>query len=633
MSRATAAEGSLEMYIDDADAAEASFRVAGDLSLQNQIDFITENIDPSAIDSLTEIVAAFQSADGDINNAITNLADAAGANLSTEVARATSAEGVLTADLSTEVAAREAAVSMEEAARIADVDAEESRAIAAEAGLDAGITGVYNDLTIQIGNVASNANIELESAISVEEEARIADVDAEESRAMAAELVLTNNLSTEVSNRIADVDAEESRATAAELVLTNDLSAEVSTRISQADALYEAVEADLSAEASRATAAEVKLADDMKDAFAGEISHRVAGDLSLQNQIDFITENVDPAALDSLTEIVAAFQSADGDINNAITNLADAAGANLSTEVARAMSAEAVLTSDLSAEVSARIADVDAEESRAIAAEGSLATDLAAEASRAISTENALYEAASANLSTEVTRAIAAEDSLTTALTAVTDAEASIRLAADASLESEIVALPDVDGVTVEVDASNFIRVMETVAAPASGIRTFMGEVDIETILKVNGVDVMAEISAEIARAEAAEGSLEVALSTEVSYLIANTDLGSIDSFAEVVANLDSEIARAENAEASMTTDFVNIYAKHVGIEAPNGTKTVFQLDYQVRTGSELVYLNGLLLTPSQDYNMIPGGAEGQFNVEFAVAPQATDRISAYGVY
>jgi hypothetical protein len=111
-------------------------------------------------------------------------------------------------------------------------------------------------------------------------------------------------------------------------------------------------------------------------------------------------------------------------------------------------------------------------------------------------------------------------------------------------------------------------------------------------------------------------------LSTEVSYLIANTDLGSIDSFAEIVSDLSSEVARAESAEASMTA----IYAKHVGIEAPNGTKTLFVLGTPVRTGSELVYLNGLLLTPSEDYTM-----NGN-DVEFSIAPAATDTISAYGV-
>lgn len=44
-------------------------------------------------------------------------------------------------------------------------------------------------------------------------------------------------------------------------------------------------------------------------------------DQNLQNQIDYIVSNLDPAALDSLTEIVQAFQNADIDITTAITTL------------------------------------------------------------------------------------------------------------------------------------------------------------------------------------------------------------------------------------------------------------------------------------------------------------------------
>jgi len=173
-------------------------------------------------------------------------------------------------------------------------------------------------------------------------------------------LVLTNNLSAEVSNRIADVDAEESRAQSAEASLA----------------------ANLSTEISRAQSAET----------------------SLNTKVDFVISNTDPAALDSLTEIVGAFQSADSDLNGAITSLATAATTNLSTEVSRAQSVEAVLSSDLSAEVSNRIADVDAEESRAMSAELVLTNDLSAEVSRAESVETSLDARVSAEGSAIVAR-------------------------------------------------------------------------------------------------------------------------------------------------------------------------------------------------------------------------------------
>jgi hypothetical protein len=60
-----------------------------------------------------------------------------------------------------------------------------------------------------------------------------------------------------------------------------------------------------------------------------EASQRSSADQELQDQIDNITNNVDPAALDSLAEIVAAFQGADSNLNNAITNLSASATSGL----------------------------------------------------------------------------------------------------------------------------------------------------------------------------------------------------------------------------------------------------------------------------------------------------------------
>ena len=640
-SRAMAAEGALEMYIDDATAAESSYRVAGDLSLQNQIDFITENIDPVAIDSLTEIVAAFQTADGDINGAITDLATAAGAGLSTEVARATSAEAVLTANLSAEVSAR-----------IADVDAEESRAIAAELDL-------------------SNMVKDVEDSLSTEVAARIDDVDAEESRAIEAEGSLATVILVEVSDLNLSIAEQASIRLAADVSIAADLSNEVSNREFDLSSEISARMADVDAEESRATSIEGVLSADLSSEVAArgtavdaEASYRVSGDLSLQNQIDFITSNVDAAAIDSLTEIVSAFQSADGDINGAITALADAAGANLSTEVERAESAEAVLTSDLSievsnrvaavsalntktgndmiAEISNRIADVDAEESRAMSYELVLNQGIKAEQSRATAAEGVLTSDLSSEVSNRIadvdaeeSRAIAAEGVLTSDLSsevsareAAMSAEESMRVEADASiaaeLSSDIEALADVDGTTIVLNTgTNQIELAEEVAAPASGIRTLMGEIDIETILKVGGVDVMAEISSEISRAEAAEASIAEELSTEVSYLIANTDLGSIDSFAEIVSDLSTEIVRAQSVE----NDIANTYFQKLALNGDvDGTNTQFDFAVAILPNSESIYLNGLLMTVGDDYSV------NALGLTFNNAPQVGDKVKAYGV-
>jgi hypothetical protein len=99
----------------------------------------------------------------------------------------------------------------------------------------------------------------------------------------------------------------------------------------------------LDAEAARAEGAEGVLTASLD----AEYARAVAAEGALGVRIDNVLSNIDGAALDSLTEVVAAFQAADGDINNAITNLSNAAVANLSTEVARATSCEAIVADRL----------------------------------------------------------------------------------------------------------------------------------------------------------------------------------------------------------------------------------------------------------------------------------------------
>ena len=79
-------------------------------------------------------------------------------------------------------------------------------------------------------------------------------------------------------------------------------------------------------------------------AIASEASRAQGVESSLQNQIDFITSNTDSAALDSLTEIVAALQSGDGVLLSLIqTNQTDIAtnASDISTEATTRASADA----------------------------------------------------------------------------------------------------------------------------------------------------------------------------------------------------------------------------------------------------------------------------------------------------
>ena len=112
------------------------------------------------------------------------------------------------------------------------------------------------------------------------------------------------------------------------------------------------------------------------------------------------------------------------------------------------------------------------------------------------------------------------------------------------------------------------------------------------------------------------EASYEIALSTDVSYLIANTDLTSIDSFAEISTEV-----------STVVSDFEAIYFKKVAFTgAINNTNDAFTLTTSVRVNSETVYLNGLLQEAGVEYTVASGV------ITFASAPQTGDKVVIYGV-
>ena len=123
---------------------------------------------------------------------------------------------------------------------------------------------------------------------------------------------------------------------AADDQLQSNLDAETVARIADDTVLTN----NLAAEVTRATSAE-----------NAEATARIASDNNLQNQIDFIVSNINPEALDSLTEIVTAFQNADNTINGAITLLGSTLQSNINAEAASRIAADTILTNNLSSEV------------------------------------------------------------------------------------------------------------------------------------------------------------------------------------------------------------------------------------------------------------------------------------------
>ena len=164
----------------------------------------------------------------------------------------------------------------------------------------------------------------------------------------------------------------------------------------------------------------------------------------------------------------------------------------------------------------------------------------------------------------------------------------------------------------IELNGINKIQLKDTVAAGSGGLRTFEGDVEIASILTVNGVDVMAEISSEIARAESAEASLAVELSTEVSYLIANTDLGSIDSFAE----LNSKVS----AEGSMIVERFNITPVVSSFLIGDGVATVYTCNHDLGTTDVIIQVYDVETGETVETGQIRVDAEN-VSIEFADAP------------
>ena len=505
-----------------AEAAEAALdtRVSAQ---ESQVASILSNTDADALDSLTEIVAAFQTADGDINNAITNLSTTAAtdrAAIRTEFALADSAldsrltteEGnvdaleaiVGSATLTTTSQTVTAAINELNAATSATTGGLQDEVDAIEAALGLAADGTF---------VAHSGSNYIDAATTGKGARELLDaaIKAEEVRATAAEGVLTTNVATNlatidrhgldiatnsaniatnvtaIATNAADIVSEASTARAAELVLTNDLAAEV-TRATAAEGVNATA---ISAETARATAAE-----------------GVNAAASAANLVE-ITATQAGAGLALDGTYVAPTTS---NYHNGAASLASAdmlLDAAIKAEEVRATAAEGVLTADLTAEVT-----------RATAAEGANATAIADETTRATAAEgvNATAIAGVAtDLATEVARAEAAELVLTN------------DLAAEAAR---------IDNIISNTDPAALDSLTEIVAQFQAD------DGDLLAAITSNDGEIAANAAAIIAeetRALAAEGALSTALAAEVAANDADHSAATSDR-----AAIRSEFAAAD---------------------------------------------------------------------------------------
>lgn len=448
------ADTALQANID----AEAASRAAEDAALGARIDDIVSNTDPAALDSLTEIVAAFQAEDNNLDNAITTLAANQTSALNTESARAQAAEAAIQADVDANEAdgdSDRAAIRSEFAA--AD-SAEETRALAAEAAL-----GVRID-DEESARAAGDAALLGDAAADYNTLGKLEDKILEEASARAsADVALQSAIDAvqaDVDANEADSDSGLASATSDRAAIRSEMAANETARDASVEAIRAALQADVDQNESDADAGLASATSD-RGAIRSEFAAADAG-LSAEigverGRVDAILAGAD-VDLDTLVEVVAAYELADTNIIASITALQADVDQN---------------ESDADSAIAALQADVDQNEADADAGLASASTDRAAirsefaaadsAISASLATETSDRQAADTtlqgNIDAEETRALAAE----AALGVRVDDEETARASADAVIQADLDSFRD--SMTIGEEVQAFDHTLSRIAA------------------------------------------------------------------------------------------------------------------------------------------------------------------------
>lgn len=447
-------EAELDAYIalnDAALAAEATTRGAADTAASTRMDGIDDDVVDGVAEAkayadnkISEVVAAAPEA----LDTLKEIADYIDVNPNANIADAITAQvnaakdelrGTVTAAMDTfgEV---ETKVNTNHTLALDAVSAEQTRAMAAEgvnATAIASLEGQVGGNTGSLADLTTDAKTTLVAAIN--------EVDGhadDNASGLAAEITNRGNAVTAVQGNLDDYETSNDAALAAEVVArgTSDGNLSGSAFDATKNDLTKAVNGvqdAVAAETTRATAAETSEAGTraseitrVEGLVSDETTARTAAidaetlraetaEGGLQGQIDNVKSNLDPAALDSLTEIVTAFQDADSDLNDAITTTLGTHTSELADEVSRATAAEGV-----------NAAAISSEETRATNAEGVLQTNIDNENTRATTAEAGLQTNIDAEATTRGTEITRVEGLVT--------AEAASRTTADDQIRTDV---------------------------------------------------------------------------------------------------------------------------------------------------------------------------------------------------
>ncbi len=524
--------------LDQRVTEEEVTRALADTNLQNQINNVLSNIDPSAIDSFVEIVAAFEAADLNLNGAITNLSTALSQQISS-------------LDL--------------------ELDQEKIDRASGDAALDTRIIALED----QVGDDLQTAIISLQASIAAEELTRIAADAATLQSAKDytnAEIEAIPSIDLSLYETTINVDSKDASTLAAANLYTDNAIAEIPP-------------VDLTSYAPI-------------DYVDTEIDQAVTG---LQSQISYITQNTDPAAIDSLVEVVTAFQEADQNLNGAITNLSTTLSQQISSldseldqEKLDRASGDASLDTritvledqvgdDLQTAITSLQASIASEESARVAADLDITTRIATleeEIGDNLQQAISSLQAANATLDTRITDLEdQVGDNLQTAISQIQldiSAEATTRASADIALQANITNVQSnlsqeiIDRIAADQTLQSNIGLEATRATAVeqqivSNLLTEKTRID-AILLSTDNLDsrldiiepkvsilesemnlVESNIASEIQRAILAEGELDGRLdSLEPKVSTLETEMDAVES------NLASEILRATLAENAL---------------------------------------------------------------------------------
>ena len=538
--RAEAAELGLTNAVSGNDTQVRSDFAAADLLIQNELDASQSG---AGLSSTGAYVAPTTS---NHHDSAVSLADAdmkLDAAIFAEKTRAVAAELVATNAIAAEAGTARAA----EGVNATAISTEVTRATGVESGL---ATDIASNLT-EITATQSGAGLSVTGAYVAPTTSNYHDT--------------ATSLASADMKLDAALKAEADRAIAAEGVLTTDISDEV-TRATTAEGVNATA---VVTERDRAVAAELVLTGNVTSVtndLATELVDRAAADLNLQGQIDFITSNTDNVALDSLTELLAAFQSADSGLSTLITDNAN---------------------------------DIAAEETRATTAEGVNAAAVVTERTRAMGVESTNAAA----VVTERTRALAAE--------VVLQSDIDTKVAKSGSTMSGVLNM-----------GSNVISGLATPsAATDAASKSYVDGLISSSDISTTNTDSLTEGSTNLyftdARAHAAISVVDTEGTGRVSYADGVVTVDTQKSFLELSDFAGSEVnydttanyIAVVNPEGTgmVLVDPTGLLVSDVQRQTLNGddVTTTFAVTFEIGTAEDLmVFVGGVIQDPSSHYTV-----------------------------